>query len=258
MERHFSEQQVSEIIRKAAEVQSRHKTAGSQPSHGISESELKRVASELGIDRDALISAIAEVASTTLEDTGSLSTVDRILERSVVGELTQDQIGVVLEEFTPTAGIGQQTIAVGNNLSYQSLVGMAQCNINVSNRSGKTTLRVKSSAFLSFLPTFLPAGFISLITNIVIWEEMRLSTSEGLPPAVLIPVGLLIAAFYCFKKLVRYSNQKILDLTNRAAAKLSESADHLRINLHGAGIPAPEVIQDEFSTREQNEERQTT
>lgn len=249
MERHFSEQEVSDIIRLAAEKQVRQRPAGAPASTGVSESELKHVAGELGIDPTALQAAISEVSSIGLEDTGDLSSIDRIIERSIDGDLAQEDFGIVLEEFVPASGIGNQPVSLGNSLSYQSLVGMAQCNINVTNRNGKTTLRVKSNAFLAALPTFLPALFASIISNVIIWEEIRPRPEVGIPFAALFPVFFLILAYFAFKSLIRYSNKKVIDLANRTTAKLSESAAHLRGNINKSGIPLPEVESSVEETR---------
>ena len=243
MERHFSEQEVSEIIRRAADNQARQHPEGSHAGSGVSESELKRVASELGIEADALQSAISEVGSGALNDTGTHDSMERILERTVEGELTSDQLGIVLEEFTPMEGIGTKVVSVGNSLSYQSLVGCAQCSINVAARGGKTTLRVKSNAFVAALSTFVPVIAISLVGNLIYWKKVGLPVDDAILLAVLLPAAFLTAAYFGFRKLVNYSNRKVLDLTNRTAAKLEESSDHLRGNLNRSGIPVPEVAE---------------
>ena len=146
-------------------------------------------------------------------------------------------------------GIGTQPVSVGNSLSYQSFVGLTQCKINVATRGGKTTLRVRTNAFVAALSTFMPAIALSFVANIIIWEEVRPMIDDGLPFAILLPLGLLAAAYFSFRKLVRYSNRKVLDLTNRTAAKLEESADHLRGRLAKSGIPLPEVEASAKETR---------
>lgn len=249
MERHFSEQEVSEIIRRAADNQARQHPEGSHGASGVSESELKRVASELGIEADALYSAISEVGSGALNDTGTYDSIERVLERSVDGELSSDQLGIVLEEFTPMEGIGTKVVSVGSSISYQSIVGFAQCNINVAARSGKTTLRVKSNAFVAALATFVPVIAISLVGNLIYWKKVSPPIDDGILLALLLPAAFLTAAYFGFKKLVNYSNKKVLELTNRTAAKLEESSDHLRGNLSRSGIPVPEVADSAEETR---------
>lgn len=249
MERHFSEQEVSEIIRIAADHQVRRRPAGAPALSGVSESELMRVAKELGIDHESLQLAMSEVRTDGLGDTGTLSSFDRVLERTHDGELNAEDLAVVLQEFTPVDSFSNKPVSMGNSLSYTSIVGLAQCRVNVTNRRGRTTLRVKSHAFLAGVVTFLPAVSMSIIANIIIWEEIRPLTEVGLPFAVLIPAAFLAAAYYSTQKLVRYSNRKVLDLTNRTAAKLEESADHVRVRLAKSGIPLPEVEASAEETR---------
>lgn len=241
MERHFNEEQVSEIIRMAAENQARHRPVGAPASTGISESELKRVASELGIDAEALQAAISEVGSGALDDTGTLDSLVRTLERSVEGELSPDQLGIALEEFTPMEGIGTHPVSIGNSLTYQSMVGLTQCSINVASRGGKTKLRVKSNAFVAALSTFLPVMVISFVGNVIFWRKIAPPVDEGILLATLLPAALLVGAYFGFRKLVRYGNTEILALTNRTAAKLAESADHLIARLAKSEIPLPDV-----------------
>ena len=249
MERHFSEQQVSEIIRKAADHQVRQRPAGTPASSGVSESELMRVAKELGIDQESLQLAMSEVRTDGLGDTGTLSSFDRVLERTHDGELNPEDLAVVLQEFTPVDSFSNKPVSMGNSLSYTSIVGLAPCRVNVTSRRGRTILRVKSHAYFAGVVTFLPAVFLSMIANIIIWEEIKPLTEVGLPFAFLIPAAFLAVAYYATRKLVRYSNRRVLDLTTRAAAKLAESADHLRGRLAKSGIPLPEVEESVEETR---------
>ena len=250
MERHFSEQEVSEIIRRAADHQVRERPSGAPAAPGVSESELKRVASELGIEASALQAAISEVGSGALGDTGTLDSVQRVLERSIEGELSPDELGIVLEEFTPVAEFGSHgPVSIGNSLTYNSVVGLTPCNINVAARNGKTRLRVKSNALAAALATFLPVIVISFVGNLIYWKKVAPPIDDGILFATLLPVAFLVAAFFGFRKLVRFGNRKILDLTNRTAAKLAESSDHLRGNLSRSGIPIPEVEASAEETR---------
>lgn len=250
MERHFNEEQVSEIMQRAAEHQARQRPAGAPGSSNVSESELVRVATEMGIDPESLQVAISEVSVAEAADTGTLKSVDRILERSVEGDLSAEDLGVVLQEFPPAGAFGSQPATTSNTLSYQSVVGLAHCRLNVTNRNGKTTLRVKSSAYMAALATFFPALFLSLIANVIIWEEIRPVFDDGIMFAVLIPAALLTAAYFGFRTVVRNSNSKVLDLVNRTAAKLAESAEHLRRRLAKSGIPLPDVAGNVDSLRE--------
>ena len=245
----FSEQQVSEIIRRAADHQVRQRPAGAPAASGISEDELMHVAKELGIDPESLQLAMSEVSADGLGDTGTISSLDRVLERTFDGDVNAEDLAVVLQEFTPIESFSNKPTGTGNSLSYTSIVGLAQCRVNVMNRRGRTTLRVKSHGFLAGIVTFIPAVGLSMIANIIIWEEIKATLAEGLPFAFLIPIFFLIVAFMSFRQIVRYSNRKVLDLTNRTATKLSESVDDLRGNISRSGIPLPGVEASAEETR---------
>ena len=72
MERHFSEQQVGDIIKRAAEHHLRQRAPQNPAPDGVTETELRSVANELGIPSEALDKALSEIASVSHEDSGNL------------------------------------------------------------------------------------------------------------------------------------------------------------------------------------------
>lgn len=226
MERHFTEQQVSEIIRRAAERQAKSDAPGAAPT-GISESELRRVARELGIDETALTQAMGEVGATALSDTGNLRSFERTLERVIDGEVPEESLASVVEEFVPVAGLQGSTVTIGRAINYTAMAGMGQCNINVAPRNGKTVLRVKSNAGLAFLPTGIPGFLMSIFVLAGVGKGMETTPLKFVVMAVAVLFIWAVAAI-AFRAMVVGTNKKVLELTNRAAAKLSESAAHLR------------------------------
>ena len=245
MESHFTEQQVSEIIRKAAEHQSRSDTPGPAPA-GMSESEVRRVAKELGIDEDALAHAISEVGSSTLSDTGTIASFERTLERVIDGDLPEESLALVIEEFVPVPGMQGSTVNIGRAINYTCMAGLGQCNVNVSPRNGKTVLRVKSQAFLAMLPAFIPAFVVSLIGLGLIGKGLDAGMTVGSKFlfAALLLGGVWGIAFLAFRAMVRYTNRRVLELTDRTASKLGEAAVHLRERLEQGPVHQEEVGQD--------------
>lgn len=227
MERHFSEQEVSEIIRKAAERQSRSDTPGRTPA-GISESELRRVANELGIDSDALQYAMGEVGTGAISDTGALGSFERTLERTIDGELPEEALALVIEEFVPVSGLQGNTVTIGRAINYTSMVRLGQCNVNVSPRNGRTVLRVKSDASLAALAVFGPAFVLSLIASAITWESVPGSPGVKALVNLLLVVAIWAGSSRCFRSIVRKTNQRVLELTDRTARKLADAAMHLR------------------------------
>lgn len=227
MERQFSEQEVSEIIRKAAERQSRSDTPGRTPT-GISESELRRVANELGIDSEALQYAMGEVGTGAVSDTGDLGSFERTLERTIDGDLPEEALALVIEEFVPVSGLQGNTVTIGRAINYTSMVHLGQCNVNVAPRNGKTVLRVKSQAFLAALPTYIPAFVLSMVASAITWDSGLGSPGFKVLVNLLLVGGLWTGASLVFRSMVRKTNQRVLELTDRTARKLAEAAMHLR------------------------------
>ena len=242
MERQFTEQQVTEIIRRAAEKQSRSDTPGPAPT-GISESEVRRVAKELGIDDDALAHAMSEVGATTLSDTGSMRSLERTLERVIDGEIPEEALALVIEEFEPVAGLQGTTVNIGRALNYTSMAGMGQCNVNVAPRNGKTVLRIKSNAFLACLPSYLPA-FIVSIPALVGVGKSGVHSEAKFYVAAMVLAGIFGMATLAYRAMVKSTNRKVLELTDRAAAKLGEATVHLRTRLAQGPSMSVETKQD--------------
>jgi hypothetical protein len=226
--RKFSESQVTELIRRAAEHQAMARAAGHDTTDGIDEDAVRRLAQELGISESALNKALLE-SGQGAADSGTIKSLDRTIERSVDYELPEEALNIVCEAFQPNGGLPGSTVNLGRMLSYKSLVGMSECRITVGPRDGETILRVKSSAFLAALPTFLPALIGSLIAMAGIWEE--LGSWHGEEKAVLSFFVLAViwgGAYFGFRRLVKYSNEKILRLADSVAAQFAKTANRLK------------------------------
>jgi uncharacterized membrane protein len=228
MERHFTEEQVAEIIRRAAAYQNRAKTPGVSTPAGISESELCRVAEELGIDAEAFRRSLDEVGASTQNDTGTLNSVSRVLERTIQGEVPEDAYGAMVEEFVPVSGFGGQSILqIGKALSYSCMVGVAQCNVNVSRRDRQTVLRVQSNATMAGLAAFLPAFLATAVSGAIVWDQMTAAAAVKLVVHLSILALIWSGATVGFRAMVRNANRKVRGMIDRAAAKLAEATGRL-------------------------------
>jgi hypothetical protein len=221
-ERQFSEQQVADIIRRAAEAQTQQGRTVPSASGLVSAAEVRRIAGELGIDANAVEAAIQQTSNWMATDSGSLNSVDRTLERRVEGELADEDYAAVMEEFVPSSGPGSQSITMGSTLNYKAMAGLAECNVNVSKKSGWTNLRVKTSAYLALLPTMLPAFLVSVVSAGIIWESKSLQAGEKLLTHVLILAAAWSLAIWGFRVAIRYSNRKIAAIMDSTAAKIAD------------------------------------
>ncbi len=122
---------------------------------------------------------------------------------------------------------------------------MAQCNVSVASRNGSTVLRVRSSVGLAGIPTYLPAFLLSFIVLAGVGTGMDAST----PVKTAIILGVMFLAFLaanlCFRSIVRKSNERAAEATDRAAQKLSEAltreGEALRKSIGGVSVPASQT-----------------
>ena len=96
----FSEQEVTQIIRRAAELSAK---APESPTYtpGITRSELEKIASEIGVDPKSLQQAILESRESNVKSEGF--TFAPVYERVVEGELDPDEFDLVTD-FIHTFG----------------------------------------------------------------------------------------------------------------------------------------------------------
>lgn len=213
-----------------------------QPSSGISESEVRRIAQELGIDPRALEEALDGAGVWRSSETGTIQSVERTLERVFDAELPEESYSVILDEFVPASTTFSPGMKIGGAMNYSSIAGMAQCNVSVSRRNGKTNLKVRSSAFLAVLPTFFPALVATAVSGALVWEEMSATALVKAIVHVLFTVAVWSGAIAGFRTLVRNSNRKVLELLDRASAGLAEAAASPRRMLERS---APQTASDE-------------
>lgn len=165
MERHFSEQEVSQVILRASELQERLAPDGevARP-HGVRESELVRIATELGLEERFVRDAIKDPATFAPTDRGGPASMDRTLERTGPGLPDSEAFEIALDEFGPTSGMQSGPTTVGDTMTYQSMAGMSHCDMLVSKKGGRTRVKVGVSTFLPViaigLPLLMAAGII--------------------------------------------------------------------------------------------------
>lgn len=157
-ERVFSEQEVAQIIKRAAEITEE----GAEPTYvpGVTREELEKIAAEVGVSASALERAINEARERT-HKRGPLRLTEEF-ERVVDGELDPSQFDVVLEGVK-TFGRGEPTL-VGRSLRADAWTGAGQAHIDVTSRNGRTKLKVKSNAFFEALMTLYPSFIATAIT----------------------------------------------------------------------------------------------
>jgi hypothetical protein len=248
VERRYSEEQVSEIIRRAAEISSTGIDSALSRGSGVTESELKRIASEIGLDAEAVDAAMRETGAVVSNDTGGDLSWDRSYERRIDGEVSAEQAHATLvEHFVPEWDPFRGTTKIGSLVTYKSSVGINTCHVSIARKSGRTILKVTSNAWVSMMATFLPATLLSVLACILILSSSKL-LNDKLEILVPLLAVLWITSVVANMKLVKFSNKKVERLTDAAAADLAESADHLRSRLANTSAESRIEVQGEQLT----------
>lgn len=213
-ERVFSEQEVSDILRRAVELTEQGPDREYVP--GVTEAELSRIAEEVGVSADALRRAILEAGDRTGKR--GLFHLTEEFERVVEGELDPSQFDVLAEGIKPLGNAGQPAIAqVGRKLVMSAWTGVGQAKIDVTSRNGRTSLKVKSNALFQGLMTLHPTFIASLITVASMSER-----GMGLF-GMAIGAGLMTLGFGSFTWLTKLGHRKAEKLADDLRERIAET-----------------------------------
>ena len=230
MERQYTEHEVTQVIRRAAELQERLAPSDIPRPGGIGERELVRIAGELGLEERFVRDALADKSTFAPQDKGAITSWDRTLERTAAGLPGSEAFEVALDEFGPTTGISSSPTTVGDTLTYQSMAGWTHCEMLVSKKGGRTRVKVGASTFLPFIGLGLPMGLALFIVIVALTEY---ATVAGLP--ILIADGLIgllgvVLIWVLVRKFNAWSNRKVaakldalVERINAEAERVSES-----------------------------------
>jgi hypothetical protein len=219
MERHFSEQEVTQVIVRASELQERlapQDDAG-RP-HGVRESELVRIATELGLEERFVRDAIKDPATFAPIDRGGPASMDRTLERTGPGLPESEAFEIALDEFGPTSGIQSGPTTVGDTMTYQSMAGMSHCEMLVSKKGGRTRVKVGVSTFLPVITVGLPVLMASAIIGGVV--------GKGGGPAIGWAIGLagVVGSWLLVRAVNVWSNRKVVEKLDALMARLQHES----------------------------------
>lgn len=241
----FSEQEVTEIIRRAIAIQDEEqKSVAYVP--GVTRSELERIAKEIGVDPSALSQAISERGA--VKDSGSWLRLVESFERVLDGELDPNDFDIVADNVRPlhsNSPSGRTSVSqVGRSLSVSAWTGAGSAQINVSSRNGRTKIEAKSSPLFPLLMTCYPALIGGISTAAIIGEHNPIL--GGIISLAVITIGALSGL-----KLSALNSRKTEQLTNHLAEAVREhlqESDRVRQNL-ARTTEAP--VADEEKTDEQ-------
>jgi hypothetical protein len=230
----FSEQEVGEIVQRAAELQERSSDRALTYSPGVTRAQLERVAIEVGVEPAFLQQAIEERAAPRHRASGFLPAQERVVE----GELDPGDFDLVLEQVrTRRMRNHSSTRQIGRTLQAQVWTGSGAARLEVTSRNQRTRVRVKAVPFFEFMGTFLPAFYGSLVGG-------GLLNGAGHPAyAAALAVGSLTAAAAGFRFWTRRSQRAAVRLADKLEGVLQEQ-------LARQALPAGEHAPEDSATAE--------
>ena len=228
----FSENEASEIVRLAVELQESSSELAHSYTPGITLDELRRVAAEVGVTEHFLEEALrrkGKAAPATHADPFK-GTYEKVIE----GELRPEEFDILLDEFKSIPNVPGPN-QVGRTLRGKTVVGATQADVTITSRNGRTRLKIDyakgAGCFLAF-----PAAFVTFIA-------MFVSMGAGAPWIGLIV--LLLAVFVVgksFGTVNRYMDNQIAQLGDRLVDKIEAAIEGSRAQpLPSANAEGPET-----------------
>lgn len=200
----FSEQEVADIVQRAAKLQEEANTNKAY-TPGVTREELERAANEMGVAQEFLEQAIREKLAGGPPKKAFLKTEERIVE----GEMDPGDFDLILEHVKTMAGKGHPTSQVGRMLTAHVSNGAGMAKMSVHSRNGRTRITVKPIPIFEILGTFYPAFVASVISGASLAER-------GMPMlwAPIAATAMGIASFGFFKWMGR-SREKAAQIADK-------------------------------------------
>jgi len=136
-EQRFDEQQIGAILQRAAEIQS--DLAPETPTSGVTLDELRRVASEIGIEPGVLDQAAHEIQTTPRTAT---FTETQTFDHTVEGELSEEKWDDLVLQLRESIGKAGKTNIEGNTREWAGGTEFGAFTFTATSRNGKTRFRL--------------------------------------------------------------------------------------------------------------------
>jgi hypothetical protein len=244
-ERRYDDREVGEILRKAMQAEP---AKALQRGHGLSLTELKSIAAEVGIDP----ARVERAAHTLVQSHGSrtnpiLGGPTHIeLEARVPGEIGPSQTPEVLAVVRRATGHQGQVSEVHGTLEWSANTDMGNRLVTVSPGDGHSTIRAMARLGQGAALAFLPSAIGSLITIIVCLKTFADSGS----PLALVLMPLIFALLYAIPRgLWARAAHKEADSFRRVVEEVgrlaeSSAAESEAGRVREAGPPKPQHLPD--------------
>ena len=183
----FSEQEATEILRAAVELQERIRS-GADYTPGLTREELVRMATEMGLSEDAIGQAIATRGQIQPQDKAGFWTqqFSRVIDR----ELKPEDFDIVGTTVAQTGSNVTGLKQLGRTISGMASRGIGYGYIEVTSRNGRTRIEVKSSSFVCFMTTLYPGLIFGFVGGLILSLTVN-PIAGGLFGAALVGLGAL-------------------------------------------------------------------
>jgi len=211
-ERRFDEDQFGEILRKAAEMQARLPARTTDPGAsdesgsltaptGMSLSEIRAIAAEVGIDPDL----VTRAASLVSDDSGATEGLGHrwVLENSASGQLTEEDKVRLLRAIRDATGSHGDSDVAGAGLEWRSQSGDgAMVLVTAEPFDGRTELRVSVDASVPAVGSQLFSTLAGGLLGVAIGASVDPGAVAGIAlVAVTAGVGLGVGRLIWWKRL---------------------------------------------------------
>jgi hypothetical protein len=212
----FSEKEAADIVRLAVEMQESHTELASAYTPGITLDELKRVSAEIGVSEHFLEEALKRKGKAPANPQADpfKGTYEKVLD----GELDPDDFDLLLDEFKTIPNVPGPN-QVGRRLNAKTMVGIAQAEVTITSRNGRTRLRIDYIKNMGCVFLAIPLAFFGFIAVMVAAES-------ALPWIGLVFfLGLIFSSVRGLSKANRYVDGQVEQLGDRLAAKIEAAIE---------------------------------
>lgn len=233
----FSEQEVADIVQRAAKLQEESATSAKAYKPGVSRAELERAASEVGIAPEFLDLAIREKLSGS--QPRPFFGLAQPAERVVEGEIDPQDFDLILENIRVWSSRRAPVTQVGRTLHARAFTGSGAASIDVQSRNGRTRIRVKPFPVFEILGTFYPAFLATMMA-----AGPLAAAGHGIEAAA-VGIGSFLAALGGFAFWSRKSNQA----ASRLAEKIQSNIADQLTTAETSETPQAESMEEDLANR---------
>jgi hypothetical protein len=212
----FSEQDVGDIVRRAAELQEQSSERSLTYKPGITREQLERVAQEVGVDAEFLHKAISEHAELGAQGGKRPFTLLPTEERVVEGELDPANFDLILSQVKARGSRNRPARQIGRSLEAQVWTGAGLASLHVTSRNQRTRIRLKSFPLFELMGTLYPAFIATAVGGSI------LASSGHLGAAAAVAAGAMTSAAVGLRFWMRRSVRALRRLADKVDRITSE------------------------------------